>query len=184
MDTKKAKKKLSDFSFEKEGCHISLVGPSMGGAANGYSTLTLKSLSPQGINSVPKGEGKQMEMIEKSAADVMVQKAVDEATATLKAEGEVLKAASQAKDDKERKDKLVAVLGTEGADGMEVAVKSLDDSAFEIVLKGLAAAKEAESKSDMFKEKGVNGDVKKDAPVEEDTAKRLEAKIKSQFAAK
>lgn len=182
MDTKKAKKKLSDFSFEKEGCHISLVGPSMGGAANGYSTLTLKSLSPQGINSVPKGEGNKMEMIEKSAVDVMVQKAVDEAVATYKAEVEVLKAAAKAKADKERKDKLVAVLGTEGADGMEMAVKSLDDTSFEVVLKGLEAAKKAEANSEMFKEKGVDGASKE--VVEEDTAKRLEAKIKSQFAAK
>lgn len=183
MHTKKAKKKLSDFSFEKEGCHISLVGPSMGGAANGYSTLTLKSLSPQGINSVPKGEGNKMEMIEKSAVDVMVQKAVDEATAALKTEVEVLKAAAKSKTDKERKDKLITVLGTDGADGMEAAVKSLDDNAFEIVLKGLTAAKDAESKSGMFVEKGATG-ATKEVVVEEDTAKRLEAKIKSQFAAK
>lgn len=183
MDTKKAKKKLSDFSFEKEGCHISLVGPSMGGAANGYSTLTLKSLSPQGINSVPKGEGNNMEMIEKSAVDVMVQKAVDEATATLKTEVGVLKAAAKSKTDKERKDKLITVLGTEGADGMEAAVKSLDDTSFEVVLKGLEAAKTAEADSKMFTEKGATG-ANKEPVVEEDTAKRLEAKIKSQFAAK
>ena len=179
-----AKRKLSNFDFSKEGCHVSLVGGSLGGPANDRQTLLLKSLNPSGATQNPSdGKGNKMEMIEKSAVDVMVQKAVDEATAAYKAEVEVLKAAAKAKNDKERKDKLIAVLGTEGADGMEMAVKSLDDTSFEVVLKGLEAAKKAEANSEMFKEKGVDG-ASKDMAVEEDTAKRLEAKIKSQFAAK
>lgn len=40
----KAKRRLSDISFEKMGCHVALVGPSVGSAANGYTTLVLKSV--------------------------------------------------------------------------------------------------------------------------------------------
>ena len=172
-----AKRKLSNFDFSKEGCHVSLVGGSLGGPANDRQTLLLKSLNPSGATQNPSdGKGNKMEMIEKSAVDVMVQKAVDEATAAYKAEVEVLKAAAKAKADKERKDKLIAVLGTEGADGMEMAVKSLDDTSFDMVLKGFEAAKTAENKSDMFTEKGVTG-ATKEVSVETDTATRLAAKI-------
>jgi hypothetical protein len=40
----KAKRRLSDISFEKESCHVALVGPSVGSAANGYTTLVLKAV--------------------------------------------------------------------------------------------------------------------------------------------
>lgn len=40
----KAKRKLSDISFEKEGCHIALVSKEQGGPANGHDyTLVLKA---------------------------------------------------------------------------------------------------------------------------------------------
>lgn len=45
----KAKCRLSDISFEKMGCHVALVGPSVGSAANGYTTLILKS-----VDDIPK----------------------------------------------------------------------------------------------------------------------------------
>jgi hypothetical protein len=41
--TIKAKRKLTDFSFEDLGSHIALVGPAVGGAANGRTTLILKA---------------------------------------------------------------------------------------------------------------------------------------------
>jgi hypothetical protein len=40
----KAKRKLSDFNFDYEGAAVALVGPSVGGAANGHTTLLTKSL--------------------------------------------------------------------------------------------------------------------------------------------
>lgn len=159
-----AKQKLSNFDFSKKGCHISLVGPSLGGPANGVPTLVLKSLSPEGATKNPHGEGNEMTMIEKSAVETMVQKAVEEAVAVFKSQAEtaqkeleLMKAAQVAQVTLVRKAKLVAVLGEVKADETLAVLKSLDDTAFEIVLKGYADAKDVEDKSAMFKEKGVDG---------------------------
>lgn len=43
MTVLKAKRKLSDISFEHDGAHVALVGPSVGGAANGRTTLITKA---------------------------------------------------------------------------------------------------------------------------------------------
>lgn len=43
-ETIKAKRKLSNFNFDVEGAHVALVGPSVGGAANGHTTLLTKSV--------------------------------------------------------------------------------------------------------------------------------------------
>lgn len=40
---RKAKRRLSDFDFSKEGSHIALVHKDQGGAASGYETLIMKS---------------------------------------------------------------------------------------------------------------------------------------------
>lgn len=40
---RKAKRRLSDFDFSKEGSHIALVHKDQGGSANGYETLIMKS---------------------------------------------------------------------------------------------------------------------------------------------
>ena len=48
-DKLKAIRKLSNIDFSREGAAISLVGPSVGGAANGYKTLIMKSLSQTSI---------------------------------------------------------------------------------------------------------------------------------------
>ena len=42
--TTKAKRKLTDITFEHEGAHLALVHKMQGGAANSYSTLVMKSL--------------------------------------------------------------------------------------------------------------------------------------------
>ncbi len=44
IKTTKAKRKLSDFNFDYDGAAVALVGPSVGGAANGRTTLLTKSL--------------------------------------------------------------------------------------------------------------------------------------------
>lgn len=165
-----AKQKLSNFDFSKKGCHISLVGPSMGGPANGVTTLVLKSLSPEGAIKNPNGEGNEMTMIEKSAVEVMVQKAVAEAVAVFKSQAEtaqkeleVMKAAQLEQVTMSRKSKLAAVIGDAKAEETITILKSLDDNSFEVILKGYAESKNAEGKSALFKEKGVDGnaDMKK-----------------------
>ncbi len=179
MENKQAKRRLKSFSFEKEGCHVSVVGPSLGSGANGRKTLVLKSLTPLGETNPSEGEGNNMEMIEKSAVDIMVQKAVDDAVSSFKAEIEVLKAAANAQVEKARKDKLEAVIGTESLEATFMAIKSLDETSFEVVLKGFEAAKSAEADSTMFTEKGVQATVP--VPVEETTASRLAVKLAAQF---
>lgn len=42
-EQRKAKRKLTDINFEKEGSHLALVHKVQGGAANGYSTLVMKA---------------------------------------------------------------------------------------------------------------------------------------------
>lgn len=61
---RKAKRVLKDFDFSKENHNISLVGPEVGGAANGRNTLVLKS----------------------SDAEVDVKKALEQVTLTLSME--------------------------------------------------------------------------------------------------
>ena len=43
MPQNKARRRLTDINFEHEGAHCALVGPSVGGAANGYTTLVTKA---------------------------------------------------------------------------------------------------------------------------------------------
>ncbi|NIQ06624.1 MAG: hypothetical protein GWO20_13120 [Candidatus Korarchaeota archaeon] len=43
MELNKAKRRLSDFNFEKEGSHVALVGKHQGGPANGVHTLITKA---------------------------------------------------------------------------------------------------------------------------------------------
>lgn len=43
-DKVKAKRKLTDITFEHEGAHLALVHKAQGGAANGYKTLVMKSI--------------------------------------------------------------------------------------------------------------------------------------------
>ena len=40
----KAKRKLTDITFEHEGAHLALVHKMQGGSANGYKTLVMKSV--------------------------------------------------------------------------------------------------------------------------------------------
>lgn len=45
---RKAKRRLSNFNFDVSGSHCAFVGPSVGGAANGYTVLVTKS-----VNDIP-----------------------------------------------------------------------------------------------------------------------------------
>lgn len=165
----KAKRRLSNFDFTGKGCHLSLVGPSLGGPANGRTVLKIASLNKE-------AEGTNVEMIEKSAVDALVLKAVEEAVAPVQKalqeaneQIEVFKAAQVEAIEKSRKEALAAVMGSENPElETEFAIlKSLDDAAFQIVIKSKAAAAEAVNKSEMFKEIGVAGEAEiKDQPQE------------------
>jgi hypothetical protein len=77
---------------------------------------------------------------------------------------------------------LSAVMGDVKGPQMAVALESLGDESFATVLSGYAASFEAESKSEMFSEKGVAAEA---APVvEEDTATRLAASLAATFKTK
>lgn len=45
--TQKAKRLLTNFNFNKDNHCISLVGPDLGGAANGYEVIAMKALNPK-----------------------------------------------------------------------------------------------------------------------------------------
>lgn len=162
----KAKRRLTDMDFSKEGCHVSLVSKKVGGAANARTVLKLASLNQQ--------EEDMTEMIEKAAHEEFVAKAVAEAVAPIQksldeavAQIEVYKAAEAAAQEEirkskeeSRKGKLAEVMGTENPE-LEAefeTLKSLDDAVFNIVLKAKKDAVEALTKSEMFQEIGVGGE--------------------------
>lgn len=77
-----------------------------------------------------------------------------------------------------RKEKVVAIAGTEKAEAFMANAESFSDEQFEAVVGLMAASFEAEAKSPMFNEKGVAAE----APaVEVDAVKRLADKIAAQF---
>jgi uncharacterized protein (DUF3084 family) len=79
-----------------------------------------------------------------------------------------------------RKEKLETVLGTLGAAPVLASLEGADDATFATVLSAFSLNREAESKSEMFKEKGVAATV--ETPVDEaDTATRLAAKFAAQY---
>lgn len=100
----KAKRRLTNINFEREGSHVALVGKHQGGPANGITTLVTKATndiseedvekvlsSPGesqegGVNLNEKSEEETMETIEKSVHETLVLKAVEEAVAIVKAE--------------------------------------------------------------------------------------------------
>lgn len=316
----KAKRRLSDISFEKMGCHVALVGPSVGSAANGYTTLVLKSvndipeeivekatkvavtmdfeeflvkwfnmyyddaevlakllgmekeeqpsdmydyqgghrkwleekvsaiqimksvhasqdvkkafnelsykdslsviqaqsmlesvlekamLSVEGESvSVNKGQNKPINEEENLMEDVIqkalhvelvekaVQEAVEKAATEKAAVEEVLKAAQaelegikaevavfKAKEieanENARKASLKAVVEEDQVEVMFKATQALDDAAFEVVVKSLAAKAKALEESDLFKEVGVSGEGENDPAVKDGTAAILKAK--------
>ena len=59
---RKAKRRLSDFDFSKEGSHIALVHKDQGGAANGYETLIMKSTANLSQEFIQKVQRVKVEM--------------------------------------------------------------------------------------------------------------------------
>ena len=63
-----------------------------------------------------------------------------------------------------RKSKLAAVMSADKVDAVSASLSTLDDSAFETVLSGFAAQKQALEASDMFAELGDQGAQVEDQP--------------------
>lgn len=79
-----------------------------------------------------------------------------------------------------RKEKLEAILGTDGAAPVLASLENADDTTFNTMYAAFTANRDVEANSKMFKEEGVTGESK--APVAEaDTATRLAAKIAAQY---
>lgn len=168
-----AKRRLYDMDFSKEGAHVSLVSKKVGGPANGKPVLLLKALN---------SDKEDMEMIEKSAHEELVlkavqaavepiQKALDEANEQLKQ----FKAEQVAAIEKARKDALAEVMGQDNPDlekEWEI-VKSLDETVFNLVLKSKKDAFEAIEKGKMFQEVGVSGEAEIRDEAESATARIL-----------
>ena len=68
-----------------------------------------------------------------------------------------MKAATETMKMDSRKSKLAAVMSADKVEGVSASLSSLDDSAFETVLSGFAAQKQALEASDMFTELGDQG---------------------------
>ena len=127
----------------------------------------------------------------KAEADQLLTQAtaeVAELKTKLEAANAVIAAAEQAKALAEkqtletkmaaRKEKIVAAIGTEKADGLMLATEALDDAAFNAVLSALAGSVEAEASTEMFKEVGV--DAKAEAP-KTDAVSRLAAALQAEI---
>lgn len=91
----------------------------------------------------------------------------------LKAEKAEMIAKAEAAKQKARKEKVVAIIGTEKADALMAATAHLDDAAFEAVVSALAVSVEVEASSDMFKEVGVDAEVDTAKAVQESEEMRL-----------
>lgn len=113
--------------------------------------------------------------LKKSEVEILeqeIKKAVDAAEAILKAQLvekdeqlvkaladlEVFKSEKLEVVAKARKEKLAAVGSDEEAEALYKATESLNDEAFEVMLKALGAKAQVEKDSDLFKEKGVSGE--------------------------
>lgn len=79
-----------------------------------------------------------------------------------------------------RKEKVVAAIGTEKADGLMLATEGLDDTAFEAVVSALAGSVAAEAASPLFKEVGVTAEADAAKVVEESAEMKL---LKKQYGA-
>lgn len=113
--------------------------------------------------------------LKKSEVEILeqeIKKAVDAAEAIFKAQLvekeavlvkaladlEVFKAEKLEVVAKARKEKLSTVGSDEEAEALYKATESLNDEAFEVMLKALGAKSKVEKESDLFKEKGVSGE--------------------------
>lgn len=117
-------------------------------------------------------EAQELKKSEVEILEQEIKKAVDAAEAIFKAQLvekeavlvkaladlEVFKAEKLEVVAKARKEKLATVGSDEEAEALYKATETLNDEAFEVMLKALGAKSKAEKESDLFKEKGVSGE--------------------------
>lgn len=131
----------------------------------------------------------KMETIEKALHDKLIGEATEEVTVlkakvveqedvvkALQAEIEVFKSAAVAAKAAARKDALKAQVAEDEVEDLFKAVGELPDEAFELVVKQLAAKNALAQDSDMFVEKGVNGQGEQNPEEQDAVAAILKAK--------
>lgn len=120
------------------------------------------------------------ELITKANAEVDVLKAKvveqEDVVKALQAEIEVFKSAAVAAKAAARKDALKAQVAEDEVEDLFKAVGELPDEAFELVVKQLAAKNALAQDSDMFVEKGVNGQGEQNPEEQDAVAAILKAK--------
>lgn len=113
---------------------------------------------------------------EEKAAVEEILKAAQAELEGVKADVAVFKAKEAEAVVKGRKEALKAVLAEDQVEDMFKATEALDATAFEVVVKSLAAKAKALEESDLFKEAGVSGEGENDPAVKDGTAAILKAK--------
>lgn len=206
METKqkqKARQVIKELDFSSEGCAVSLVGPSVGGAANNFRTLIFKSalnkesgdtvtnVADKPDDSAISGIEKQVEPIGSVSTKHKENKNMDEIVElqkSLATQTEMLqKALDQIKTFETEKKEAIAkgrkaeiVSAVKDETKSEVLFKALKDSTdedFTAVVKALKEISAAVEKSELFAEKGVQVDNIESQPTESAVMKAAKARI-------
>lgn len=205
--TQKAKRRLTDISFDHEGAHVALVGKFQGGPANGMTTLITKATDDiseealdKAMSSIHEGES-TVETPSIETEEIMqeeIQKAVAAAEETLKAQFKVeleskemelqkaleLVAQFQQKEKdvvvKQRKEAIASVEpDAEKAEVLFKSLETLDSESFEAVIKALKDKSKLVEETDLFVQKSKQMEVEE--PVGENaTAVLLKQKYAKQ----
>ncbi len=130
----KAKRKLKDFDFTKEGSHVALVSVDNGGAANGYKTLITKSVSED----LSENQRESLKQIIKSTEEC----SDEEAEEILKANLDALKEDGVSPINKTKETPTEETLMT------TENVEMIEKSTLEVELKKALEAQEAQLKAD------------------------------------
>lgn len=187
MTKKKAKRLITDISFEGDNAHMALVSVDQGGGANGVDTLLMKA-----AEDTSKMNSKQIESLKEIIKSVqgvsdleasqMIGNVTDEEAGGVSPVSEVNKASNEAvetpKEDNKMSDTDVQALIQKALADKEAELKKAAKEEFEAIEKGLKEeletfkAKEAELKKAQFEEEallykslGVTEDTKGDVAV-------------------
>lgn len=200
METKlkqKAKQVIKELDFSSDGCAVSLVGPSVGGAANNFKTLIFKSTLnkeskptgddtsktevTEGIIPVDKSKIKETNMdeiveLQKSLTDnqTMLQKALDQIKAFEEDKKQSVIKSKTAKVKEIIKDAKHAEIITKAC----LELESEED--FSAFIAAISAMMQTVATSDMFVEKGLRVDNTEVTP----EVSHVEKMLKAKYAAK
>jgi hypothetical protein len=122
------------------------------------SQAALAALQEQFTAFKTEAETAAAQAAESLSAAVAEAASLKEQLATLVAEKQALIADASAKKLAERKEKIVAAVGTAKADAVMAATETLNDEAFAAVVSAMAASFDAEAGTEMFKETGITAE--------------------------